>query len=372
MERREDNDGTRRQQRSARQHRTQQEENGRSSGRGVQGRWIGHGFTAQFPVRSENSCAPLHRAAKRGYLLAELKAASVLVQPPTAGLLPVLWLLHKKCVPTLRNVYDTTQTCALCWSCRSALYESDTPRMPCHALSNVMFGGRDDPRLRDISEGTRLLLPMANVCYRQVYCTQAKHFDKTATATGMAGAPVVLANAPTVSYLLKYPPAELNKTFTVISVREDYEVTDNCKWGIASRDEFTAAAECLATQSGNPVYSMASVNSTVVESLPAAEEQVWPQILKDCIVVMPEAGQHAAKGRTLEATGPKDAFQHGGPADAQAHGPTVRGRKRAPRAPRAKCSRRVQCCVSHPLPFPPSRSEKAARTTGNKAATWQW
>ena len=67
-------------------------------------------------------------------------------------------LLHKKAMPE-----DTKSAAKVCRSCRSSL-TSSTVALPRFALANDLWMGRPLPGLRNLSTGTRRLLPLVRAC----------------------------------------------------------------------------------------------------------------------------------------------------------------------------------------------------------------
>ena len=101
-----------------------------------------------------------------GIPLAELRASAV--PDPVTGR---LWLLHRKVFPFLADgrTVDVAKKVPICKDCRVPLARL-RPGLPKFALANDLWVGRLPDALAELSEGAKLLLPLARALIKRYNC----------------------------------------------------------------------------------------------------------------------------------------------------------------------------------------------------------
>ncbi len=101
-----------------------------------------------------------------GIPLAELRASAV--PDPETG---ELWLLHRKAFSFLADgrTVDASKRVPICRDCRGPLARLH-PSMPKFALANDLWMGRMPEAMAELSEGARLLLPLARAIIKRYNC----------------------------------------------------------------------------------------------------------------------------------------------------------------------------------------------------------
>ncbi len=149
-------------------------------------------------------------------------------------------LLHKKAMPE-----DTKSAAKVCRSCRSSL-TSSTLALPRFALANDLWMGRPLPELRNLSTGTRRLLPLVRACL-QVTVLQPTNLSAQERQKGFIGNSIFLPQARPSKVLSTLPPAAADMAETILFVLAGGKKQQFRRSGVleAPRQEYVNAVRTL-------------------------------------------------------------------------------------------------------------------------------
>lgn len=196
-------------------------------------------------------------------------------------------LLHKKAMPE-----DTKSAAKVCRSCRSSL-TSSTVALPRFALANDLWMGRPLPGLRNLSPGTRRLLPLVRTCL-QITVLQPTNVAAHERQRGFIGNSIFLPQARPSKVLSTLPPAAADMAETILFVLAGGKKQQFRRSGVleAPRQEYVNAVRTL--QEVSMYYSDVPLSEECSNT-----EDLWQQ----CVL---ETDEDSYLARALLQKGPAE------------------------------------------------------------------
>ena len=145
------------------------------------------------------------------------------------------WLLHTRRVPLVPNsrkaphnsaeptvsqyncagVGDRDAVAHICYDCATCLCVADKLiKMPCFALSNGMWLGRQHPLLQNASLGLRLLLGLGRPCFRKLVLGAGRNDERQSGTT--ANHILVSQGGPSIEQVLPPSSRQLSDSFVAV------------------------------------------------------------------------------------------------------------------------------------------------------------
>ena len=241
------------------------------------------------------------------------------------------WLLHTRRVPLVdgsanavpqrpaTGAAEAAFSCAgvgcedaLVWMCHDCISdlcvaEEQLLCMPPTALSNLLWLGREHPRIQDASLGTKLLLGLGRPCFRKLFLGKGQRENLQQGLTGNS----VLVAQPRADLASLLPPTSGNllNHFVVIYGKSIEDVAKSQVLKV----QRSAYEELLAVRTvTNEAFAELPRDETAIAQLP---EDGVPQQFIDCAVHMDESDKFQVS-RPGPATRPHDCGT-GGDSDAE-------------------------------------------------------
>ena len=150
--------------------------------------------------------------------------------------------------------------------------DNKVPTMPRYALANDNWGGRLPKVLRNLSAGTKRLLPLLRVCLDVTVMQKGVHIPREQKQTGLLGNQIIIPQSSPSQVCAVLPPrcadtAQIEEFVHFVLVAGATDDHTNLPEHVAPRGEYEEAVTCLKERS--KAYGNVTLDEIGLSELPA-------------------------------------------------------------------------------------------------------